>query len=60
MKAVGGQVEYRGWRAADPACSLAIGALVLAAAVPLVRSAAAILLQATPPEAEVRGGRMDV
>ncbi|XP_078430882.1 zinc transporter-like protein [Wolffia australiana] len=41
-------VKYKGWLAADPACSILISAMIIFSVVPLLRNSAEILLQRAP------------
>jgi zinc transporter 5/7 len=41
-------LKYRGWMAADPACSIFISFMIISSAIPLLRNAAEILLQRVP------------
>lgn len=41
-------IKYKGWLAADPACSIFISVLIVCSVIPLLRNSAEILLQRIP------------
>ncbi|KAF8407968.1 hypothetical protein HHK36_007108 [Tetracentron sinense] len=41
-------IKYKGWLAADPACSIFISVLIILSVIPLLRNSAEILLQRVP------------
>lgn len=41
-------LKYKGWMAADPACSIFISVMIISSAIPLLRNSAEILLQRVP------------
>lgn len=45
-------IQRFGWRLADPLCSLAMAVFIVAAALPLLRESAELLLQRLPAETE--------
>jgi zinc transporter 5/7 len=41
-------IQYKGWLAADPACSIFISVMIISSVIPLLRNSAEILLQRIP------------
>ncbi|XP_031492609.1 uncharacterized protein LOC116259108 [Nymphaea colorata] len=55
-------IKYKGWLAADPACSIFISVMIVSSVIPLLRNSAEILLQRVPRfhEKEVKEAINDV
>ncbi|CAN6477658.1 unnamed protein product [Victoria cruziana] len=55
-------IKYKGWLAADPACSIFISVMIISSVIPLLRNSAEILLQRVPRfhEKEVKEAINDV